>query len=224
MRVVIELQDRRGHQIADGELLCETHAKELLARIAPEARWPEPWEHQAKTLNPKRSHFTVVRVLRHDRDQPCDRCSDSGNATELSPQAATDAVEKAFQIAIDKAKIRADLEYAIAFGVQTLKGETPVELDGWPERARGDLRYATTGLINRFSRDSRRQAELRAREAVALAAEGRDYSILTPGAQNHINQIVRTALHAYEIAIEGASSPLASSRAAELSPEERRQS
>jgi hypothetical protein len=224
MRVVIEVQDRRGHQIEDPRFLCEPHAREVLARIAPWARWPDAWEHQAKT--PRSAMAVVVRIVKNERERqrPCDLCSDSGNVSELSAQAATDAVGKAFQIAIDKAKVRADLEYAIAFGVQTLKGETPVELDGWPEQARADLKYATTSLINRFSRESRRHAELRAREAVATVAYGGDYSRLSSYTQGRVNEVVRTVLKAYEIAIEGISSPLASSRAAELSPEERRQS
>ena len=119
-------------------------------------------------------------------------------------------------------RLRADLEKAIAYGVQSLNGEIPLDLAAWPNPQLAELRYQTTGLIRRFDKEQRRLAELRAREAVASSGFGGDYSVLQAGSQNRINQIVRQAIQSYEMHLQGISSPLASSRAAELSPERNR--
>jgi hypothetical protein len=219
MRIVIETRDRRGHQIGEADLLCEPHARAMLAVLAPTLDWPKPWQHSSSTWNAQRTEQTIVRVLRQDTDQLCRICTmptDQMLPKELPAAQARDAVAAAF----DRLQLRRDLETQIAYGVQCLKGEEPVELDAWPTQARADLKYATEALINRFDGQARRAGELRAREAVA-SLYGGDYSALSPFTQGRINEAVRLALKAYEIALEGLSEPIAPSRAAELSPETR---
>ena len=67
-------------------------------------------------------------------------------------------------------------------------------------------RYEATASLNRLSRPKRYEAQLRAREAVALSPHGRyhrDFSILTSHQQHEIQYLVQTAVETYSRALEG---------------------
>jgi hypothetical protein len=75
MRVLIETRDARGRSYGR-DLLCEPHARELVQRVAPAARWPQPWEHSTRTWNTRRTEQVEIRVIA-DSEQPCERCQPS---------------------------------------------------------------------------------------------------------------------------------------------------
>jgi hypothetical protein len=114
-----------------------------------------------------------------------------------------------------------ELERQIAYTIYAIKGEQAVELEGWPETTRTKLKFETRALINRFDADLLWAAELRAREALASEWQHKDYSGLSSHTQNTINHVVGIVLRNAQRSLEGCFSPLAPSRAAELSPERR---
>lgn len=116
--------------------------------------------------------------------------------------------------------VRERLEREIGHALQMLRGERP-NLESLSEKQRYELGYQTTSLLARFNPVAVEQAALRAREALATAGFGADYSHLPALSQARINGHVRTVIQAYEIALQGISSPLAPNRSADLSPERR---
>ena len=114
------------------------------------------------------------------------------------------------------------LQDAIAFVLQSLKGEEPVPVHLWTLSMQYELERQTLATLNRFDQRRKRDATLRAREELALSAFGGPYGRLHPRTQGRINQIVQTVTHAYELHLQGLTEPVHDSMAKELQPEHER--
>ena len=85
---------------------------------------------------------------------------------------------------------------------------------------KGKFRFEAVGAVNRLDPAKRYEAQLRAREQVAAAHYGRDYSRLPGPLARKLKFMVQTAVESYSRCTEGIYSPLATNRAVELEPVE----
>ena len=87
-----------------------------------------------------------------------------------------------------------------------------------PQADKSRFRFEQEAALNRLSVAKKYEAQLRAREHVALAHYGKDYSLLSVPEQREIKFIVQTAVETHARVLEGVFTPLPTFRAVELEP------
>lgn len=88
-----------------------------------------------------------------------------------------------------------------------------------PQSERIKFRFEQEAALNRLDTAKRYEAQLRAREHVALAHYGKDYSLLSAVQQREIKFLVQTSVETYSRVLEGVFTKLPTFRAVELEPQ-----